>query len=60
MHMKVVYAVIGCIEAKEVRFCRKKIPTVMFLDEKPKKTRDMSEKKKTVGWVLGVGYPEGG
>ena len=47
MHMKVIYVVIGCIEAKEVGFCEKKKFSVMFLDEKPKKTRDMSEKKKT-------------
>ena len=34
--MKVIYGVIGCIEAKEVGFCEKKF-TVMFPDEEPKK-----------------------
>ena len=58
MHMKVIYVVIGCIEVKEVGFCGEKNYHHVY-SMKAKKTRDMSEKK-TVGRVLGVGYPEGG
>ena len=58
--MKVIYVVVGCIEVKEVGFCGEKIYHHVYSMKAKEKTRDMSERKKTVGRVLGVGYPEGG